>query len=131
MRRTAPKRTELKSIHRFEYDALLECLVEARRQAGLTQAELAQRMKRTQSFVSGAELGERRLDLLQCDDLARACGLTLPELALRVDKALTAARKAAQDGGPQRRAARTKRQPKMTRGRGRDAAPRKRAPPKK
>jgi transcriptional regulator with XRE-family HTH domain len=48
-------------------------LVEAREQAGLSQAEVAQKLKRAQSFVSKYELGDRRLDvvdfMLVCDSI--------------------------------------------------------------
>jgi transcriptional regulator with XRE-family HTH domain len=45
------------------YSKLRSLLVQAREAAGLTQAELAQRLRRAQSFISKYELGERRLDV--------------------------------------------------------------------
>jgi transcriptional regulator with XRE-family HTH domain len=50
-------------------------LVEARKRAGLTQYELAARLKRPQSFVSKFERGERRLDVLEFREVARALGI--------------------------------------------------------
>lgn len=50
-------------------------LVEARKRAGLTQYELAGRLKRPQSFVSKFERGERRLDVLEFHEVARALGI--------------------------------------------------------
>lgn len=47
-----------------EYKALRTLLVAAREQTGITQAELADRLGRTQSFVSKYELGERRIDVV-------------------------------------------------------------------
>ena len=55
----------LKSIFTDEYEALLKRLVAARREAGLTQQDLATRINRPQSFVSKYERGERRLDVLE------------------------------------------------------------------
>jgi len=107
-----------KSIHRPEYDVVLGCLVEARRNAGLTQKELAERIQRTQGYVSASELGDRRLDILQLDDWARGCRISLTELAEMMDAALTRTR-----GGTAPRKARVKRQPKETRGRGKDERP--------
>lgn len=53
--------------------ARLQDLLIARRQAaGLTQAELAQRLKRPQSFVSKYETGERRLDVIELIEIAEA-----------------------------------------------------------
>ena len=47
-------------------------LVEARRDAGLTQVALAKKLGRPQSFVSKFERGERRLDVTEFLDVARA-----------------------------------------------------------
>ena len=55
----------MKSVFTDEYVALLQRLVLARRQANLTQRELASRINRPQSFVSKFERGERRLDVLE------------------------------------------------------------------
>jgi transcriptional regulator with XRE-family HTH domain len=49
-------------------------LVEYRKRADVTQIDLAARLKRTQSFVSKFERGERRLDVIEFFDLARAIG---------------------------------------------------------
>ncbi|HEV2616373.1 MAG TPA: helix-turn-helix transcriptional regulator [Candidatus Acidoferrales bacterium] len=53
---------------------LQELLVQARRAAHLTQAELAARLERPQSFVSKYERGERRLDVAEFGEVARAIG---------------------------------------------------------
>jgi transcriptional regulator with XRE-family HTH domain len=50
-------------------------LVQARKQNGITQADLAKRLKRPQSFVSKYERGERRLDVVEFGDVAKALGV--------------------------------------------------------
>jgi transcriptional regulator with XRE-family HTH domain len=50
-------------------------LAEARRAAGLTQAQLARRLSKPQSFVSKYERGERRLDVSEFIEVAEALGL--------------------------------------------------------
>ena len=55
----------MKSVFTEEYEAFLRRLVSARREAGLTQQELANRIDRPQSFVSKYERRERRLDVLE------------------------------------------------------------------
>ena len=46
-------------------------LRQARKDAGLTQVEVARRLGRTQSFVTKAERGERRLDVVELRAFAR------------------------------------------------------------
>ena len=63
------------TVGREDYTRLREMLVEARKGAGLTQAELSSRLKRPQSFVSKYERGERRLDIIEFAHVSRALGL--------------------------------------------------------
>lgn len=64
------------------YRRFRDLLVLARQQAGLTQADLAERLKRPQSFVSKYERGERRLDVVEFGEVAKALG-TDPVILLR------------------------------------------------
>ena len=64
-----------KSLHTPRYRRFRLKLIEARKTAGLTQTDLAANLGRPQSFVSKFELGERRLDLIEFFDVARAIGL--------------------------------------------------------
>jgi transcriptional regulator with XRE-family HTH domain len=50
-------------------------LVDARRQTGMTQAELSAKLSRPQSFVAKYEGGERRLDVIEFVEVCRALGL--------------------------------------------------------
>ena len=54
------------------YDHLRLLLLKAREAAGLRQQDVAQRLKRPQSYVSKIELGERRLDVVEYVQFARA-----------------------------------------------------------
>jgi transcriptional regulator with XRE-family HTH domain len=54
------------------YERLRRSLIESRRKAGLTQQELANRLKRPQSFVSKYENGERRLEVIEFVEICRA-----------------------------------------------------------
>jgi transcriptional regulator with XRE-family HTH domain len=47
------------------HEALVAFLVAKRKEAGLTQVELAARMKVFQSYVARMESGERRLDVIE------------------------------------------------------------------
>ena len=57
------------------YQKFRELLVDARKKAGVTQAELSGRLKRPQSFVSKYERGERRLDVVEFGEVAKALGI--------------------------------------------------------
>jgi len=71
-----------KSTHTRAYRLLRDRLVALRTSAGLTQRELAQRLKVPPSWVAKTELGERRLDVLEFCRIVRACGAA-PEDVLR------------------------------------------------
>jgi transcriptional regulator with XRE-family HTH domain len=60
--------------HESEYRRMLERLREARLAAGLTQAQVAKRLGKPQSFVSKVELGERRLDPIELRRFAELYG---------------------------------------------------------
>jgi DNA-binding XRE family transcriptional regulator len=69
------------SIHHRRYEVLRKQLRLVRRSAGLTQVELAHRLKIDQSYVSKVERGERYVDILFYLDWCRACRYQ-PEIAL-------------------------------------------------
>lgn len=64
----------VKSLHTREYERFRALLVGARETAGLTQAEVAARLDRPQSFVAKYEGGERRLDVLEFMEVCKALG---------------------------------------------------------
>lgn len=77
-----------KSIHKPEYQTLLALLVEIRSKAGLKQAELAELLDRSQSYVSDVERGGRRMDLLQLREYCQACNQDLVAFVKRFEKAV-------------------------------------------
>jgi len=66
-----------KSIYSAEYQQLCALLRQLRREAGLTQVQVAERLQMPQSFVSKYESGERRLDVVELRHVAAAIGTTL------------------------------------------------------
>ncbi len=56
------------------YDHALAQLVEARKKAGVTQTDLAEKLGRPQSFVAKYEGRERRLDVAEYLQIARELG---------------------------------------------------------
>ena len=61
-----------KSIFSKQYDLLRELLITARQQNRLTQAQVAAKLNKPQSFVSKYERGERRLDVVEFLEVTRA-----------------------------------------------------------
>lgn len=82
-----------KSIYSREYSIFLEQLRNAREENGLTQIEVAERLGRTQSFVSKAERGERRIDIVELRAFCKATEIDFLTFIDRVEKALTASDK--------------------------------------
>jgi len=56
---------------------LLESIKNIRKESGLTQVELANKLQRPQSYISKYEKGERRLDLIELSEICKACGVSL------------------------------------------------------
>ena len=60
-----------KSIYTNEYKTVVSRLIEARNQAGLMQVDVAQKLKKPQSYISKIERGERRIDVTELSILAK------------------------------------------------------------
>lgn len=75
-----------KSVFTGRYERLRKLLVGARKTAGMTQAELARKLGRPQSYVSKYERGERRLDVIEFLDVAAAIETDPVELLRQVEK---------------------------------------------
>ncbi len=61
-----------KSVFSEKYNRFRKLLIKARHLAELTQSELSVKLSRPQSYVSKYERGERRLDLIEFLELAKA-----------------------------------------------------------
>lgn len=66
-----------KSIYSAGQERLQKLLRQIREEGGLTQTDLATRLKKPQSFVSKYESGERRLDLIELDEVCKKAGISL------------------------------------------------------
>lgn len=63
-----------KTVFTGAHQHIVDVLVEARRQSGLTQAQLAAKVGKDQTFVSLIERSQRRVDVLEFVALASAMG---------------------------------------------------------
>lgn len=79
-----------KTIRSEGHEALCKALIEARKAAGFTQSELANRLRCHQSFVARVESGERRIDVVELVVLARALSIDSAVLLHVADSATAA-----------------------------------------
>ena len=63
-----------KSVFTENYETFLKILVRLRKSIGMTQTQLSQKIKQTQSYVSKYENGERRLDVIEFVQITKALG---------------------------------------------------------
>lgn len=76
----------LKSLRTREHRAMCSVLAEARKSAGLSQRELAAKLKQPHSFIGKIESGERRVDLVEFIRIARGLDLDPVELLRKVTR---------------------------------------------
>jgi transcriptional regulator with XRE-family HTH domain len=77
-----------KSIHTPQQKRLLKLLRDIRAEAGLTQAQLADKLRTDQTVISKYETGERRLDILELREVCREVGISLSEFVERLERSL-------------------------------------------
>ncbi len=81
-----------RSLHTPDYAALIRVLIAARKENGLTQQDVAEKVGKPQSYIAKVEGGERRLDVVEFIALAKAMGARPSALFDRVVDALDAAK---------------------------------------
>lgn len=59
-----------KSIYSKEYKTLVTRLKDTRLEIGLTQGDVAKRLKKPQSYISKIENGEQRIDVIEMKKFA-------------------------------------------------------------
>ena len=79
-----------RSIHTEEYRKLTDVLTSARREAGLTQQQVAERLGKPQSYVAKLEGNERRIDVVEFVALAKAFKMSPEKLFRNVLTKITA-----------------------------------------
>lgn len=68
------------SVYSEEYQLVINTLKKARKDKGMTQAQLAEALGKPQSFIAKVENGERRLDVVEFVHLARLVGADIVEI---------------------------------------------------
>jgi transcriptional regulator with XRE-family HTH domain len=77
-----------KTIYGGDHPHLVAVLTDARQKSGMTQAQLAERVGKDQTYISIIERGQRRVDVLEFVALARAMNADPAELFSDVLKRL-------------------------------------------
>lgn len=75
-----------KTLATRDFHIFTALLRDTRKQAGVTQVQLAEILKQTQSYISKVERGECRLDLVQIRTWCHALGTTLPEFVAEFER---------------------------------------------
>lgn len=60
-----------KTIYSKGHKALIARIIKAREDVGLRQEDVAKILKRTQSYISKIEAGQRRVDIVQLKEFAK------------------------------------------------------------
>jgi transcriptional regulator with XRE-family HTH domain len=76
----------MKSIFTHEYEIFRRCMIEARKEARLTQASLAGFLNKPQSFVAKYENGERRLDVIEFLQVVRVIGVDPCDVLKKIEQ---------------------------------------------
>ena len=63
-----------RTLQSSRHQALKDFLVEKRKKAGMTQAEVAKKLRRYQSFVATVEGGQRKIDVVELLAFGEAIG---------------------------------------------------------
>lgn len=79
-----------KAIHSAQQAHLQELLRRVRKEAGLTQVELGQRLGEPQSLISDYERGERRLDLIELKQVCDAIEIDFVDFIQQFVKSIAA-----------------------------------------
>lgn len=60
-----------KAIYSEDHKYIVEQLKKARQEAGLEQEQVAKMLKKTQSYISKIESGQRRIDIIALKEFAK------------------------------------------------------------
>lgn len=64
----------VKTIYQERYFRLIHALIQARKNAGLTQAQVAEKLSKPQSYIAKIEGTDRKLDIMEFVTLCQAIG---------------------------------------------------------
>ena len=76
----------MRHLRTVRHRRLIEEIAAARKAAGMSQRALAERLKRSDSYISKFEAGERRLEVCEFVDLCEAIGVDAGQIVSRLQR---------------------------------------------
>lgn len=70
----------MKTIYQKRYQTLIDCLISARKQANLTQMDIATQLGKPQSYIAKIEGKDRKLDVLEYIELCEVLKIQAHEI---------------------------------------------------
>ena len=70
----------MKTIYQQRYQTLIDCLISARKQAKLTQADIAHQLGKPQSYIAKIEGKDRKIDVLEYVEICEVLDLQPSEI---------------------------------------------------
>jgi transcriptional regulator with XRE-family HTH domain len=80
--------SNVKANLKKDYSIAIELLYRLRINAGITQSQLAKVLNVPQSFVSKVETGERRINIIELNEICKALGSNIIEFVTVLEKEL-------------------------------------------
>jgi len=80
--------SNVKANLKKDYSIAIELLYRLRINAGITQSQLAKILNVPQSFVSKVETSERRLNIIELNEICKALGSSIIEFVTVLEKEL-------------------------------------------
>ena len=74
-----------KTIYSRQNECVRKAIIALRHKAGLTQRQLAAKLKRSDSFVWKLEAGERQINVLEFMEIARTLGVKASKLLAEIE----------------------------------------------
>lgn len=75
----------MKTIHKIRYKKLIQALVDTRKQMNMTQQQVAEVLRKPQSYIAKIEKCERKLDILEFIELCEALQITASTLIQKIE----------------------------------------------
>lgn len=79
----------MKTIYQEPYLRLVQALVQARKNAGLTQTQVAEKLSKPQSYIAKVEGADRKLDVMEFVELCEAIHQNPSELIKLLNPLIT------------------------------------------